>query len=146
MQRSWHTRFGHGCMVNVVGFESHTVSVPTIHFATVVWPRFVGTLFTNKGRLDLAGRLQLARLSKCVVPGREVQRQLRTQTCRFHLDLSFSNAGKRQGKGVTFPVLRQLKGLAPHSLPDPSPFFFPPSIFFLSPFPLNSSHLRGLSV
>lgn len=32
-----HFFLRHGSMVNVSGFESHTVSVPAIHFATVVW-------------------------------------------------------------------------------------------------------------
>lgn len=120
----------HGCVINVVGFESHTVSVPAIHFAAVAWPGFTGTLFTNKGSLDLAGRL-----SKCVVPDREVQHQLRTQTRRLHLDLSFSSDRKRQGKGVTilcsarsrdYPVPHSPMPPLSSSLPcPPPPFSFP---------------------
>lgn len=84
--------------------------------------------FTNKGRLELAGRLQLAKLSKCVVPDREVQRQQRTPAaCRLHLDLPLMVAGKRQGKGHS-PHPQAAPGTSPafpSSLPSLSPPSFP---------------------
>lgn len=40
------------------------------------WPSFTGDFVYKQGRLDLARGLQLARLSKCVVPDSELQGQL----------------------------------------------------------------------
>lgn len=142
------TLFGCGCVVNVVGFESpgfesYTVSVPTIHFATVVRPGSTGNFIYKQGQARFGWQAAITQALQCVVSGREVQRQLSTQTCRLHLDLSVSSAGKRQGKGVTAPHAQAAPGTGPPSLPHPSPFFFPPPFFPFS-FPIECSMYQGL--
>lgn len=93
-----HFFFHHGGMVNVSGFESHTVSVLSHSFChcsaalarpkqcRMHWRRgrgqFHGDFVYKQGRLDLASRLQLARLSKCVVPDSELQGQLEQTPAR----------------------------------------------------------------
>lgn len=81
--------------------------------------KFHGDFVYKQGRLDLAGGLQLARLSKCVVPDSELQGQLE-QTCRLHLDLPLGSAGKRQGKGSQPPSSGGSRDWP--CIPSPSPF------------------------
>lgn len=95
--------------------------------------KFQGDFVYKQGRLDLAGGLQLARLSKCVVPDSELQGQLE-QTCRLHLDLPLGSAEKRQARGHS-PHPQAGPGTGP-AYPPPPPF--PPS------FPTECSLHQGL--
>lgn len=88
--------------------------------------KFHGDFVYKQGRLDLASGLQLARLSKCVVPDSELQGQLSTDV-QAPSRPAAQQCWEEAGQGVTAPILRRVQGGPAH------PFLS----LFLPPFPLS---------